>query len=122
MLSEKEKILQPLVACLSTSHAIDRGMGGKKREGREAWLRTEEAKTMAQQADKHACYQLSVQDPKHEITNLRNIYLELSSKDYREPPKVLREDFCGTAILCDAWVSRDVERQAIGVDIDPEVT
>jgi hypothetical protein len=36
-------------------------------------------------------------------------------------PKILREDFCGTAIVCAESVSRSVERKAIGVDLDLDV-
>ncbi|KAJ1928718.1 hypothetical protein IWQ60_001818 [Tieghemiomyces parasiticus] len=39
------------------------------------------------------------------------------------PPKAyrLREDFCGTAVLCKEWVRHHVAHEAVGVDIDPEV-
>ena len=33
----------------------------------------------------------------------------------------LREDFCGTAAICCAWVRRRKGNMAIGVDLDPEV-
>ncbi len=36
-------------------------------------------------------------------------------------PLVLREDFCGTAMLSHEWVARDVERTAWGVDLDADV-
>ncbi len=36
------------------------------------------------------------------------------------PPRVLREDFCGTAALACAWVADHGEHRAFGVDIDPE--
>jgi len=36
-------------------------------------------------------------------------------------PRILREDFCGTAQLSATWVQRDVQREAYGVDIDREV-
>jgi SAM-dependent methyltransferase len=35
-------------------------------------------------------------------------------------PETLREDFCGTASICAEWVRNRPERQAIGVDLDPE--
>lgn len=80
------------------------------------WLR-EPSKTLAEAADKHKCYQRSVQDTKNEVVNLKNIYMDI----YNEPPYSLREDFCGTAILCEAWIRKNVERSAIGVDIDASV-
>ncbi|KAJ3057111.1 hypothetical protein HK097_000575 [Rhizophlyctis rosea] len=36
-------------------------------------------------------------------------------------PLILREDFCGTAILCRAFCKSHVEREAYGVDLDPSV-
>ena len=34
------------------------------------------------------------------------------------PPKILREDFCGTAIVASRWVKGHPERRAIGLDLD----
>ncbi|KAJ2556159.1 hypothetical protein EV175_002107, partial [Coemansia sp. RSA 1933] len=41
----------------------------------------------------------------------------------RRQAQSLREDFCGTAVLCAEWVSSSLyaNRYAYGVDIDPEV-
>ncbi|KAI9207740.1 uncharacterized protein BJ171DRAFT_491349 [Polychytrium aggregatum] len=36
-------------------------------------------------------------------------------------PTSLREDFCGTAILCKEWCRGSVSRLAFGVDLDPAV-
>lgn len=82
------------------------------------------ATTLASIADKHACYQEAVQCPRKEVRNLQNIYLELRNEQRhleRKGPLVLREDFCGTAILCKAWAELGAERDAIGVDLDEDV-
>ena len=36
-------------------------------------------------------------------------------------PRVLREDFCGTAQLSATWIQRDVLREANAIDIDADV-
>lgn len=85
---------------------------------------TKQDTTLASTADKHACYQEAVQCPRKEVRNLQNIYLELRNEQRqveRRAPLLLREDFCGTAILCKAWAELGVEREAIGVDLDEGV-
>jgi len=64
-------------------------------------------------ADKHELYQLSVQAPDNEIDFMRRTYRALFGKN----PLSLREDFCGTALLCSAWVKSAKDRVATGVDI-----
>jgi SAM-dependent methyltransferase len=68
------------------------------------------------QADKHLLYQWAVQDPDHEI--------EFAVQQYRKRrgrrPKVLREDFCGTALVASKWVKSHPKRRAIGLDLDGE--
>lgn len=94
---------------------------------RESLLRDavldEKRLTEAQKADKHACYQEAVQSPKKELINLVRIAHEMQSMRgcLMRRPRLLREDFCGTAILCQEWTMRHVEHGAIGVDIDPQV-
>ncbi|KAJ1979495.1 hypothetical protein H4R34_002812 [Dimargaris verticillata] len=46
--------------------------------------------------------------------------LDLSERVPRRA-STLREDFCGTAALCQEWVQAHVNNTAIGVDIDPQV-
>ena len=80
--------------------------------------------TLADDADLHKCYQEAVQDPRREVRNLKNIFLDAQTRYCSERPRVpllLREDFCGTAILCKEWVQAHVERRAIGVDLDRSV-
>jgi SAM-dependent methyltransferase len=68
--------------------------------------------------DLHKCYQEAVQNPRKEIINLQQIYHDLADGG---PLRVLREDFCGTAILCGEWVRRHVDNRAIAVDLDEKV-
>jgi len=68
--------------------------------------------------DINAVYEQCVQDPRRETNSIHSIFRELTGK---RNPLSLREDFCGTAILCREWVSKSSERWAVGVDIDPGV-
>lgn len=65
-------------------------------------------------ADKHLLYQLSVQEPEFEV--------EFAIKQYRrrrgKRPRVLREDFCGTAAISCHWVREHHTFRAIGLDLD----
>ncbi len=73
--------------------------------------------TMAERADRHKLYELSVQCSESEID-----FVDATFKAIRKQrAKILREDFCGTANVCCDWVKRRRNNHAIGVDIDPEV-
>lgn len=69
----------------------------------------------ADSADKYVLYQMSVQEPEHEIEFFDQVYKEENGR----APKILREDFCGTFAVCCDWVKKN-GRTAIGVDLDPE--
>ena len=71
----------------------------------------------AKTADRHILYQRSVQEPSAELDFIDRVYKLL----YERKAESLREDFCGTALLCAAWVKSRKERTATGVDIDPKV-
>jgi SAM-dependent methyltransferase len=71
------------------------------------------AKTQASSADIHALYQASVQSPEADCELFAEIYEELRGA----APVVLREDFCGTALLSTHWCLVDREHRAIGVDL-----
>ncbi len=73
--------------------------------------------TMAEQADIHELYELSVQNVEHEVEFLQNTFRTLSGRKAH----LLREDFCGTASASCEWVKQGADFQAIGVDIDPSV-
>ena len=50
-------------------------------------------------ADKHLLYQWSVQDGDDEVA----FSVEQYEKRRGRPPKILREDFCGTALAASCW-------------------
>ncbi|MDX1811378.1 MAG: class I SAM-dependent methyltransferase, partial [Gammaproteobacteria bacterium] len=72
-------------------------------------------KSMAKLADKHILYQAAVQSTEFEIEFYEDRYKELRGK--RATPLSLREDFCGTALLCADWCASNPKRTAIGVDL-----
>ena len=74
-------------------------------------------KFTAETADKHILYQHSVQDPKFEISLLNRIFKRRRDR----VPMTLREDFCGTALMCGTWVESKKGRTAVGIDLDPDV-
>lgn len=75
------------------------------------------AATLAQTADRHRLYELSVQCPEAEVDFIDRNFRLLRGRSAR----LLREDFCGTAAVCCEWVRRRKGNRAVGVDIDPEV-
>lgn len=75
------------------------------------------SKFTAKTADKHDLYQRSVQDAETEIHFINRAF----KAQRKRAPLTLREDFCGTALLCGAWVKSLKGRTAIGIDIDPKV-
>ncbi len=68
----------------------------------------------ASQADRHRLYELSVQHSESTIELIESIF---ASKNDRSPLSI-REDFCGTSLLCADWVKSDPGRTALGVDND----
>jgi SAM-dependent methyltransferase len=70
----------------------------------------------AQTADKYDLYQLSVQSPEEDVKFLARVF----KKERGEEALHLREDFCGTALLCSHWIRRSEKHTAEGFDIDPE--
>ena len=73
--------------------------------------------TMAEKADIHELYELSVQNVENEVDFLQTTFQSLTGR----PAHLLREDFCGTASLACEWVKQGKDYQAIGVDIDSSV-
>jgi len=72
---------------------------------------------MSDGLDRFACYELCVQSPRHVSAFLRGVHAN--------KPRILREDFCGTAALSHRWIE-DAARlgepaAAIAVDLDEEV-
>ena len=70
----------------------------------------------AKKADKHRLYQWSVQDPELEVEFAIEQYKQRTGRS----PRVLREDFCGTALVAARWVRSHPKRTAIGLDLDAE--
>ncbi len=73
--------------------------------------------TLAETADRHRLYELSVQCAEAEIDFVDDTFRKLRGRK----PRRLREDFCGTAGVCCEWIKRRRTNEAVGVDIDPEV-
>ncbi len=73
-------------------------------------------RTEASRADKYVLYERAVQVPEADVRFLRRIYRQHFGREAR----TLREDFCGTAALCCAWVKSNAANRAFGVDLDPE--
>lgn len=73
-------------------------------------------KFTAATADRHELYQLSVQASEHEV----EVFDKLYRRAYKKKALTMREDFCGTALLCATWVKSDDKRTATGVDFSGE--
>jgi len=71
----------------------------------------------AETADRHLCYEQSVQCAEAEIDFVTTTFKQLRKRDVRE----LREDFCGTATVCCDFVARHEDNHAYGVDLDTDV-
>lgn len=71
----------------------------------------------ARTADRHRLYEASVQNADEEVRIMKRIYRKL----YGRSPKILREDFCGTAAVCCRWVRGGPDQRAVGVDLNEEV-
>lgn len=68
----------------------------------------------ARNADKHILYQESVQDAEVEVDFITRVYKRIRKRS----AKSLREDFCGTALVCAEWINRSKDKTAVGVDLD----
>lgn len=70
----------------------------------------------ARSADRHALYQLAVQEPDADLDFLDRVY----KHNFGRKPARIREDFCGTALLASRWVARRPANTALGIDLDPD--
>ena len=70
------------------------------------------SKFSAKTADKHDLYQRSVQDAATEVYFINRAF----KAKHKRPPLTLREDFCGTALLCGEWVRSMPTRRAVGIE------
>lgn len=71
---------------------------------------------MAATADKYELYIRSVQSPDVEVAFFDRAF----RKQFGRRATSLREDFCGTAVVCYEWVKSAPDRTAVGVDLDAE--
>ena len=83
--------------------------GGKRRDSKGR-----KRKTLAEKAELLDLYENSVMAAEDDCAFFDELYGKLRKKK----PVVLREDFCGTAKIATAWCKEDIERSAIGVDLD----
>lgn len=74
-------------------------------------------KLTAKNADRHDLYQRSVQNSEFEVQLVDRLFRAHAGR----APLSLREDFCGTGLLCATWVKSKAGRTAIGLDIDRSV-
>ncbi len=68
----------------------------------------------ADNADLHWLYEQSVQNAEVEVEFLDRVF----RREFGRTASFLREDFCGTALLCSEWVKRRRANTALGVDYD----
>lgn len=91
---------------------------GKKDAGSKKKAKNKRGAALtAKTADRHALYQMAVQAPEFDLALLHKTF----KRRVRRAPRSLREDFCGTALLCAEWVKSHASRTATGIDIDPSV-
>ncbi len=67
-------------------------------------------------ADKYELYQKSVQSADLDVDFLSGTYEKINGR----APRHLREDFCGTSLICCEWVAKHPGNTAEGYDLDPE--
>jgi SAM-dependent methyltransferase len=75
------------------------------------------ARMNARTADRRALYEIAVQRPDVMIGFIEELFAQVR----RREPRVLREDFAGTAHLSSTWAAGDDRRRAVGIDNDPAV-
>lgn len=63
--------------------------------------------------DKFNLYQEAVQSPESEVDFMDRVYRKANGR----APSIMREDFCGTALICAEWVKTRSDNQAIGIDL-----
>lgn len=69
----------------------------------------------ARQADRYELYEKAVQDPDADIQLIDRIF----RNHFERRPQLLREDFCGTALLARRWVEKRPDNRAWAIDLDP---
>ncbi|MBI2374381.1 MAG: class I SAM-dependent methyltransferase [Deltaproteobacteria bacterium] len=77
--------------------------------------RSSAPRTLARRADKYSLYLASVQAPDYDVRFFTRVY----RAEHGVVPKLLREDFSGTAAICCEWTKLGLDHVAYGVDLDP---
>jgi hypothetical protein len=68
------------------------------------------------QADRYDLYQRAVQEPDADFRLIDRVF----TQHFGRPARLLREDFCGTALIACSWAARHPENRAFAIDLDPE--
>ncbi len=97
---------------MSTTMAKKTGRAKKTSDKKK--LKKKSGAPMATTADRHICYQKSVQCVEAEIDFVDDTFKDLRGRH----ATLLREDFCGTANTSCEWIRRRRTNRAIGVDLD----
>ena len=84
----------------------------KQKTGTRSKITTDK-RTLAERADKFACYERAVQAADVDAAFMARTY----KKHRGQSATILREDFCGTASLCAEWVKQSPDRKAYGIDL-----
>jgi len=71
-------------------------------------------KLTSKNSDVHWLYEQSVQNAEVEAEFISRVF----RREFGREPASLREDFCGTALLCSEWVKANPVHTALGVDLD----
>ena len=72
-------------------------------------------RTLARKASRYELYQRSVQEPEADFRLAERVF----RREHGRLPRLLREDFCGTALIACEWVKRRPENRAFAIDLDP---
>ncbi len=90
----------------------------QKKRGKKARSRKNRWRTAAN-SDPFELYELSVQDAAAECDFIEQVWKERR----RRPggPRRIREDFCGSSLVCREWVTRNRKNTAVGIDLDPAI-
>ncbi len=78
-------------------------------------MKRRKPRTLAAKTDLYHLYQESVQEPEADFRLIDRIFRQ----NFRRPARLLREDFCGTALMACRWVASHPENRAWAIDRDP---
>jgi SAM-dependent methyltransferase len=67
--------------------------------------------------DRYRLYEIAVQSPEHDIPFIDDVFKKKNGRI----PRLLREDFCGTAFLSAQWVKKRPDNRAVAIDHDPAI-